>query len=119
MRTPVGLTGLLLALSTYQPFWICAAQQLDAHGTLDTLAVATRQADKTNVSCVSMLSSTQCGQSPVFHGLQVVFMTGNLLKTIIAKMLSSRFHKAAHFDKLQDALHKVCHFSVRDTFCRH
>lgn len=34
-------------------------------------------------------------------------MTGNLLKTIIAKMLSSRFHKAAHFDKLQDALHKV------------
>jgi hypothetical protein len=38
---------------------------------------------------------------------QVVFMTGSLLKTIIAKMLSSRFHKAAHFDKLQDALHKA------------
>jgi hypothetical protein len=38
---------------------------------------------------------------------QVLFMTGNLLKTLIAKMLSSRFHKAAHFDKLQDALHKV------------
>lgn len=37
-------------------------------------------------------------------------MTGNLLKTIIAKMLSSRFHKAAHFDKLQDALHKVRHW---------
>lgn len=36
-------------------------------------------------------------------------MTGSLLKTIIAKMLSSRFHKAAHFDKLQDALHKVSH----------
>ncbi len=34
-------------------------------------------------------------------------MTGNFLKTLIAKMLSSRFHKAAHFEKLQDALRKV------------
>lgn len=34
-------------------------------------------------------------------------MTGSLMKTLFAKMLSSRFHKAAHFQKLQEALRKV------------
>lgn len=43
-------------------------------------------------------------------------MTGSLLKTIIAKMLSSRFHKAAHFDKLQDALHKARRWQITSSF---
>ena len=56
---------------------------------------------------------------PICFLRQVVFMTGSLLKTIIAKMLSSRFHKAAHFDKLQDALHKACCWQLIILCCKH
>ena len=30
-----------------------------------------------------------------------------VLKTLLAKIMSSNFHKTAHFDKIQDALNKV------------
>lgn len=30
-----------------------------------------------------------------------------VLKTLVAKVVSSNFHKRAHFDKIQDALNKV------------
>lgn len=30
-----------------------------------------------------------------------------VLKTLLAKVMSSNFHKRAHFDKIQDALNKV------------
>lgn len=31
----------------------------------------------------------------------------HLLKTLLAKLMASNFHKRAHFDKIQDALNKV------------
>ena len=31
----------------------------------------------------------------------------HLLKTLLAKLMASSFHKRAHFDKIQDALSKV------------
>ena len=31
----------------------------------------------------------------------------NVLKTLIAKLMATSFHKRAHFDKIQDALSKV------------
>lgn len=37
----------------------------------------------------------------------VLFAGGNLLKTLLAKLLASHFHRRAFFDKMQDALQKV------------
>lgn len=37
----------------------------------------------------------------------VLFAAGNLLKTLLAKLLASHFHRRAFFDKMQDALQKV------------
>lgn len=37
----------------------------------------------------------------------ILFNVGNVVKTLLAKLLSSHFHKRAHFDKMQDALNKV------------
>lgn len=37
----------------------------------------------------------------------VLLTGGNIVKTLVAKLLSSHFHKRAHFDKMQDALNKV------------
>ena len=39
----------------------------------------------------------------------VLLTGGNIVKTLVAKLLSSHFHKRAHFDKMQDALNKVMH----------
>ena len=36
-----------------------------------------------------------------------LFAAGNVLKTLLAKLLASHFHRRAFFDKLQDALQKV------------
>lgn len=37
----------------------------------------------------------------------ILFSVANVVKTLLAKLLSSHFHKRAHFDKMQDALTKV------------
>ena len=37
----------------------------------------------------------------------ILFSVANVVKTLLAKLLSSHFHKRAHFDKMQDALNKV------------
>ena len=37
----------------------------------------------------------------------ILFSAANVVKTLLAKLLSSHFHKRAHFDKMQDALNKV------------
>ena len=39
--------------------------------------------------------------------LQVLFMFGNVVKTLFAKMMSSHYYKASQFEKLQDALKKA------------
>jgi len=31
-----------------------------------------------------------------------------VLKTLVAKIMASHFHKEAHFEKMQEALQKVC-----------
>lgn len=36
-----------------------------------------------------------------------LFAAGNLLKTLLAKLLASHFHRRAFFEKMQDALQKV------------
>lgn len=42
----------------------------------------------------------------MFCGL--LFLGGNVLKKALAKLFSSHFYKATHYDKMQDALRKVC-----------
>jgi len=39
--------------------------------------------------------------------VQVLFMFGNVIKTLFAKMMSSHYYKASQFEKLQDALKKA------------
>lgn len=39
----------------------------------------------------------------------VLFTLGNVIKTLLAKLLASNFHRKAFFDKMQDALQKVRH----------
>ena len=41
-------------------------------------------------------------------GCLSLFFFGNVLKTFAAKAMSSHFHKEAHFEKMQEALVKVC-----------
>ena len=41
----------------------------------------------------------------MFCGL--LFLGGNVLKKALAKLFSSHFYKATHYDKMQDALRKV------------
>jgi hypothetical protein len=36
-----------------------------------------------------------------------LFTAANVLKTLLAKVMSSTFHKRAYFDKMQDALQKA------------
>ena len=36
-----------------------------------------------------------------------LFASGNVVKTLLAKLLASHFHRRAFFDKMQDALQKV------------
>lgn len=36
-----------------------------------------------------------------------LFAAGNVLKTLLAKLLASHVHRQAFFDKMQDALQKV------------
>lgn len=37
----------------------------------------------------------------------ILCSVADVAKTLLAKLLSSHFHKRAHFDKMQDALNKV------------
>ena len=37
----------------------------------------------------------------------LLFCAGNVLKTLLAKLLSSHFYKASYFAKMQDALRKA------------
>lgn len=37
----------------------------------------------------------------------ILFCLANVVKTLLAKLLSSHFHKRAHFDKMRDALNKA------------
>ena len=37
----------------------------------------------------------------------ILWSVADVGKTLLAKLLSSHFHKRAHFDKMQDALNKV------------
>ena len=39
----------------------------------------------------------------------ILCSVADVAKTLLAKLLSSHFHKRAHFDKMQDALNKVLH----------
>jgi hypothetical protein len=41
-----------------------------------------------------------------------LFMTANLLKTLLAKMLSSKFNKESHIQKIQDSLVKEYHLHM-------
>ena len=41
-----------------------------------------------------------------------LFMTANLLKTLLAKMLSSKFNKESHMQKIQDSLVKEYHLHM-------
>ena len=41
----------------------------------------------------------------------ILCSVADVAKTLLAKLLSSHFHKRAHFDKMQDALNKVQGFS--------
>ena len=40
-------------------------------------------------------------------GCLLLFFFANVLKTLIAKIMASHFHKEAHFEKMQEALQKV------------
>ena len=40
-------------------------------------------------------------------GCLLLFFFANVLKTFIAKIMASHFHKEAHFEKMQEALQKV------------
>lgn len=40
-------------------------------------------------------------------GCLLLFFFANVLKTLMAKIMASHFHKEAHFEKMQEALHKV------------
>jgi hypothetical protein len=41
-------------------------------------------------------------------GCLLIAACANVLKTLAAKLLATTFHRQAHFDKMQDALSKVC-----------
>jgi hypothetical protein len=41
-------------------------------------------------------------------GCLLLFFFANVLKTLVAKIMASHFHKEAHFEKMQEALQKVC-----------
>lgn len=41
-------------------------------------------------------------------GCAILFFFANVLRTLVAKMMSTHFHKEAHFKKMQEALQKVC-----------
>ena len=43
----------------------------------------------------------------------VLFASGNLLKTLLAKLLASHIHRKSFFDKMQDALQKVSCIPLR------
>ena len=38
----------------------------------------------------------------------MLFFFANLLKTLAAKVMATSFHTEAHFQKMQEALQKVC-----------
>lgn len=40
-------------------------------------------------------------------GCLLLFTFANVLKTLLAKIMASHFHKEAHFEKMQEALQKV------------
>lgn len=40
-------------------------------------------------------------------GCMLLFFFANVLKTLVAKIMASHFHKEAHFEKMQEALQKV------------
>lgn len=42
-------------------------------------------------------------------GCGILFFFANVLRTLIAKLMSTHFHKEAHFKKMQEALQKVVH----------
>lgn len=42
-------------------------------------------------------------------GCLLLFTFANVLKTLLAKIMASHFHKEAHFEKMQEALQKVSH----------
>lgn len=42
-------------------------------------------------------------------GCLLLFTFANVLKTLLAKIMASHFHKEAHFEKMQEALQKVRH----------
>ena len=63
-----------------------------------TFAVAAAHQEEAQHSYSFVLKALAC---------LVLFAAGNLLKTLLAKLLASHFHRRAFFDKMQDALQKV------------
>ena len=45
-------------------------------------------------------------------GCLLLFCFANVLKTLVAKIMASHFHKEAHFEKMQEALQKVGLYGV-------
>ena len=57
-----------------------------------------------------ILDSPRCHPAPPapqLWGCVTLFMFGNLLKTLFAKLLSSKFNKHSHLQKMHDSLRKV------------
>ena len=50
-------------------------------------------------------------------GCLLLFTFANVLKTLLAKIMASHFHKEAHFEKMQEALQKVGDHSLFLFFC--
>lgn len=70
---------------------------------------------------LAMTAWTTSQDSDIKEAFQVVlkiwacvtlFMTANLLKTLLAKMLSSKFNKESHVHKIQDSLVKEYHLHM-------
>ncbi len=43
-----------------------------------------------------------------FLGCWIIFCAANVVKALLAKKMASHFHKQTHFQKMRDAIKKVC-----------
>lgn len=65
------------------------------------------------VGCFSGRAQNGTGVYEAYHritqllGCAILFFFANVLKTLVAKLMSTHFHKEAHFKKMQMALQKV------------
>ena len=77
------------------------------------LGVCLSSIEHVSVSCV-LYRVMFCG---------LLFLGGNVLKKALAKLFSSHFYKATHYDKMQDALRKVrcckyVHYTCLHSMCQ-